>query len=373
MASRGHFYARLEDREWNLPEALPDKAPFDGAIVKAAYLAPYPEGDRRHGDDPLRLRDVLNRRGWKWALDPGTAPHGHHRANDWSSPRARQCVLAQALPLPWEASKVADPEIAQLLTDRAAALQETAAAIAPAYFESAGAADVAVDANCELIRKIAERAMDQRVVAYLQTLPSHLRNGDAAKIAERYIEAGAQTILVRVRRLDARRLDDVVAYLALIEQIDEGGARAVADSVGFLGPVLVAGGADAFSAGARCFQNVADALLSDNSKQRGNDGEESSGGGPELLYAEPGRLTGSRRDGLAGHVFPCSHPSCRAEGGRGDNRFVREHNFHEFQELSRTAAAVGFAYVNHLRALGTQQALIWATALDSQAAQRRAV
>jgi hypothetical protein len=371
MASRGHFYARLEDQEWNLLEALPDQAPFDGAIVKAAYLAPYPEGGRRHGRNPFHLRDVLNRRGWKWALDPGTAPHGHHRANDWSSSRARQCTLAQALPLPWEASKIADPEVAQFLTDRAAVLQETSAAIAPAYFESAGANHVAVDANCELIRRISERAMDQRVVAYLQTLPSHLRSGDVARIAERYIAAGAQTILVRVRGLDPLRLEDVVAYLALIEQIDHGGARAVADSVGFLGPVLVAGGADAFSAGARCFQKVADALLSDNSKQRG-DGDDSSGGGPELQYAEPGRLIGSRRRGLAGQAFPCPHPGCRAEGGRGENRFVREHNFHEFKELSVTAAAAGFAYVDHLRALGTPQALLWAKALDSRAAQRRA-
>ena len=52
MADYGLFYARLEDRDWKFLKRLGREAPFDAAIVKAPYIAPYPEGDAATAKPP---------------------------------------------------------------------------------------------------------------------------------------------------------------------------------------------------------------------------------------------------------------------------------------------------------------------------------
>lgn len=62
MASRGLFYARLEDRDWNFLAKLGDP-PFDGSVIRANYLAEYPTEDRRHGQQHDRVTEALEKRG----------------------------------------------------------------------------------------------------------------------------------------------------------------------------------------------------------------------------------------------------------------------------------------------------------------------
>jgi hypothetical protein len=205
-------------------------------------------------------------------------------------------------------------------------------------------------------------------------LAGRLVDGSALAAAERYVAAGAETIFIRIRRFDPRRIEHVLAYLELVERIDALGARAVADSVGHFGVVAVADGAFAFSAGARFFRKVPDALLQRPSEPSEEDEEEDKdgGGGPPILYEHPGELAGVHRDEAGPHLRSCPEPGCLAEGGKGKARHLRAHNFHEFRRQARLAAVQGLDFAATLRAIGSEQATIWAEALEQRAVRRRA-
>lgn len=373
MTSRGLFYARLEDRDWNFLRGLGERAPFDAAIIRANYLAPYPSEDHRFGESPDRLVGALAKREWAWALDPNTAPHAHPKAAEWAAPRAQNCSLAQVTPLPWGPMRFDDPGLVAELVDRAVDLQRLAGGLAVPYFELKRPEDPELAVNCSLISLIAERAGDQRVITYLQTLGSRLVDGSAEESAKRYVDAGAETILIRIRRFQPHNLEQVLAYLKLVERIEASGARAVADSTGHFGPVAVAAGADAFSAGARFFRKVPDALLSKPSERAEDEDEESeSGGGPPMLYEHPGQLASVHPNAAGSHLASCGEPDCQAQDGKGEPRYIREHNLHEFRSLSRKAAREGLRFASTLRDIGSPEALLWAAALDQRATQRRA-
>jgi hypothetical protein len=374
MAPPGLFYARLEDRDWKFLKRLGTDPPFDAAIVKAPYLAPYPKDDSRHGEDADRLTQALVKKEWDWALDPSTAAHAHPRAAEWTSSRAKNCSLAQALPMPWTPEQLRDQGLAADLVEQAVSVQITSRAIAAPYLEVGGHEDPAIEANCNLLSLVAERAGDQRVLGYLQTLGSRLLDGSAAVAAERIVAAGAETIFIRIRRFDPEKLDHVLAYLELVERIEALGARAVADSVGHFGVVAVADGAYAFSAGARFFRKVPDALLQRPSERSEEEGEEEkdSGGGPPILYELPGQLDGVHRDEAGAHLTSCPDPTCDAEDGKGKARHLRTHNFHEFRRQARLAATQGLDFAETLRAIASPTAVLWAEALEQRAAYRRA-
>jgi|GEM_PF-2720626 len=374
MAPLGLFYARLEDRDWKFVKKLGADAPFDAAIVKAPYLAPYPKDDGRFGEDPDRLTNALVEKRWDWALDPATAAHGHPHAAQWTGPRARNCSLAQTIPLPWTPEQLQNQSLAAELIEQASSLQITSRATAAPYLEVSNAQDPAVDANCNLLSLTAERAADQRVLAYLQTLGGRLLDGTAAAVAERYIAAGAETIFIRIRRFSQEDLGQVLAYLELVERINVLGARAVADSIDHFGAVAVADGAYAFSAGARFFRKVPAALLQRPSERSEEEGEEQKdgGGGPPILYEIPWQLTNVSRDDAGPHLTSCADPDCHAENGGGEPRHLRTHNFHEFRRLAREAASQGTDFAATLRAIGSPKTILWAEALDQRATQRRA-
>jgi len=373
MAPLGLFYARLEDRDWKFLRRLGANAPFDAAILKAPYLAPYPADDSRHDEDPERLTKALLEKEWDWALDPATAAHGHPRAADWTSPRAASCALAKTVAMPWTPELLLDTGLAADLIDQADSLQLKSRALAAPYLEIAGSEDPATQANCNLISLSAERAGERPVIAYLQALGGRLLDGSAEAAAERYVHAGANTIFVRIRRFQPLNLEHVLAYLALIERISALGARAVADSVGHFGVVAVADGAFAFSAGARFFRKVPDALLQRPSERsEEEDDENDGGGGPPILYETPGGLSGVHRDDAGPHLGGCPVPDCLAKDGTGHPRHLRAHNFHEFRRQARLAAAEGPQFATTLRTIGSAEAILWAEALDTRAAQRRA-
>jgi hypothetical protein len=362
MAPRGLFYARLEDRDWIFLEQLGDDPPFDGSVIRANYLAEYPPEDRRHGQEHDRITKVLGQKGWPWALDPHTAPHLHHRADEWTAPRARNCTLAQALPLPWTLERFADPEVRGELIDRSVALQESGRTLAAPYIEVDRRDPRSILVNCELITATAERAGDQRVLSYLQTLQGGLRSGVAAESARRFIEAGAETIFIRIRGFDSENLEHLLAYLELVEIIVTGGARPVADSADYFGAVAIAAGADAMAGGARYFRTVPAALLTrpaERSEENSEDEEDKQGGGPPLLYELPGRLE---------RVSPSDEPTAPD----GKPALIRAHNFRELRQMSRLAAQQGPRFAETLRAIGSPRAMLWAKALDQRVERRRA-
>ena len=362
MASRGLFYARLEDRDWNFLEKLGDDPPFDGSVIRANYLAKYPPDDRRHAQQHDRLTEALEEKGWPWVLDPHTAPHAHYRAHEWTTPRARNCTLAQALPLPWTLERIADPEAQGELIDRSVALQESAGTLAAPYVEVDRRDPRSIQANSQLVTATAERAGDQRILAYLQALQGSLQSGTAAEAARRLIEAGAETIFIRIRGFDLANLDLLVNYLELVELIAADGARAVADSAGYFGAVAIAVGADAMTGGARYFRTVPGTLLTrppEPPQEGSEDEEDRKGGGQPLLYELPGLLE---------RVSPSEEPAAP----EGEPALIRAHNFRELQLISRLAAQEGLRFAETLRAIGSPQAMLWAEALDQRAERRRA-
>jgi hypothetical protein len=361
MASRGFFYARLEDRDWNFLEKLAADPPFDGSVIRANYLAEYPPEDRRHGQQHDRLTEALEEKGWPWALDPHTAPHAHHRAHEWTTPRARNCTLAQAMSLPWTLERITDPEAQGELIDRSVALQESAGTLAAPYIEVDRRDPRSIHVNSQLITATAERAGDQRVLAYLQTLQGSLRSGTAAEAARRFIEAGAETIFIRIRGFDPANLELLADYLELVELIAVDGARAVADSAGYFGTVAVAAGADAMTGGARYFRTIPGALLTrpPEPPRENSEDDDNQGGGRPLLYELPGLLE---------RVSPSGEPAAPD----GEPVLIRAHNFRELQKMSRLAAKEGLQFAETLRAIGSPQAMLWAEALDQRAERRRA-
>ncbi len=372
MPSRGLFYARLEDRDWTFIEGLGDEPPFDGCVIRANYLAPYPPEDGRHGQDHDLLSGALEDKGWSWALDPHTAPHIHHRAHEWTSPRARNCSLAQALPLPWTLEGLADAEIRGELIDRSVSLQESAGPLAAPYVEVDRRDLRSTTINCQLINATAERATDQRVLAYLQALPGSLRSGVVTEAAKRFVEAGAETIFIRIRSFDSGDFDQIVAYLELVEAIEANGARPVADSAGYFGPVAVAGGADAMTAGARYFRTVSPLLTRPKERVKSDEGsKKNNGGGGPLRYELPGLLdsvTPGEEDALQAI---CPESECRAAASEDEPALIRVHNFHELRRMSHLAADAGLHFAETLRVIGSPMALLWAKALDQRAEGRR--
>ena len=363
MASRGQFYVRVEDPEWKFLEKL-DEPPFHAAIIKASHIAPYPEGDGRLGHKCDRSVSALRAKKWPWALDPATAPLGHPQADERISARARECPIASSTLLPWDTARLSTREGALEVVEAAEFLQRSSPALAAPYLEVGSVGDPRVEANCRMIEAAAELAGSRRPVAYLQVLRSHLRDGSAAEAAKRYVEAGAKTVMIRVRLLDPQDLKDLLPYLELIELIDSLGARPVADCVGRLGPVLVAGGADAFTAGARHFQKVPDRLSNPKSDE--------GGGSDKMPYLVPGMLAMVSPDSAGSHLPSCELEDCPAEDGLAKATRRRLHNLHEFKRLAGEAAAAGYAYVEKLQALQSAEGRVWAAALKLRATQRRA-
>lgn len=373
MPSRGLFYARLEDRDWIFVKGLAEPPPFDGCVIRANYLAEYPPGHRDAEVDPRELTKSLEDKKWSWALDPNSAPLAHHQAASWTRPRARNCSLAGALSLPWSVEELSKPEARGELIDRSVAMQDGAGPLAVPYLEIDNREPDPTTVNCELITATAERATDRRVLAFLQVLPSGLRGGAALEAARRFVEAGAETIFIRVRRFDSANLEQANAYLELVETIEGLGARAVADSAGYFGIVAVADGADAMTAGARHFRTIPQALLT-RPVDLGEDDEEdkAGGGGHPLRYELPGVLGNAATGEVPAGSAVCPHPDCGAGSAEAKPAMIRAHNFHELRRMTGLAAAAGTQFSETLRAIGTPEALVWASALDQRDERRRA-
>jgi hypothetical protein len=358
--SRGRFFVRVEHSEADFLAGLSRDVPlpFDGAIVSADYLAPFPDQDYRHAKRPDRLVDELAAHDAGWLLDPATAKLGHDLVEQRLRPRPANSPIAKAVALPLTPRLAFQTGEAEALIDAAAGVQLRSRMFTAPYLEVRGGDDPHLDANLRLLSLARERAGDRHLVAVLQTMSSYVRDGSAREAARALVAAGAETVLVRVRRLapESAGTDDVVAYGRLIRVIGSAGAFAVADCVGRLGPVLVATGADGFSSGAYRFRTVPQDLCP------------TSGGGSSgvLMWEAPGRFASVPRemsDSMIG-ARTCGVPGCPSPAGGGSEIDVRVHNLHEFQRLASEAAALGLGLAPTLKRAGPGYPALWATALE---------
>lgn len=359
--SRGRLLLRVEHQEWEFLSSLDQDAPvpFDAAVVCDRYLAPYPEGHPRHGEPADRLLDALQEIRVPWLLDPETARLGHHRVEDRSRPRAAASPLARAVRLPLTPRLGLPSGEAEALVDAAAGVQLRSEMFTAPYLEVSGIEDPRLEANLRLLELSRERAGDRVLVAFLQTLGQHLRTGSAAEAGKALAAAGADMVMIRIRRLTPEHAStsDVVAYGRLIAAIETTGVWAIPDAVGRLGPVLVACGADGFSTGSFRFRTVPDDLCP------------AGGGGNHapLSWEVPdgfASLPHGQSAGAATGRTSCRYPRCEAPSGVGTEAAVRVHNLHELQRQARLAAAEGLRFAARLRAAGSVYPAGWATALE---------
>ena len=324
------------------------------------YLAPFPPGDPHHGQPADRLARALEAKDIDWGLDPDTARLGHTRAVRLQKPRAAGRRLSRAVPLPLSAERLSLPHHAQALAEAAAATQLRSRAFAAPYLEVSDIDDPRFAVNLDLLGRSRDLAGDRSLVAFLQVLRGRLLDGSAEELARRIVAHGAEVLFVRVRRFEAEQAteEDVAAYGRLIMVAERAGARVVADSVGRLGPALIAAGADGFAAGARWSRKVPDDLH-----------PAGGGGGAHgtLLWEVP---AGSSSTANAGTTVRCSVAGCDAVDGTGDTRAIRIHNLHEFQRAAREAAREGFAYGRRLGGDASPVVRGWGAAL--QLLERRA-
>jgi hypothetical protein len=357
--SRGLLYLRVEHEEWGFLSSLDhDSAvPFDAAIVSDRYLAPYPQKHPRHGQAPDRLLDELAELHVPWLLDPDTARLGHHLISQRARPRAGNSPIAKAVPLPLSPRLGLPSGEAEALVDATAGVQLTSSLFASPYLEIAGIEDPRFETNLRMLELSRERAGDRLLVAYLQTLGRYIRDGSAAVAGRALAAAGADLIIVRIRRFspETAHVEDLLAYANLIASIESTDASTITDCVGRLGPVLVACGADGFSSGSFHFRGIPDDLCP-------------TGGGGNLTalsWEIPGRFASvPRGQSAAAGGVRCGYPRCPAPTGAESEPAVRTHNLHELQRLGRLAAAEGLAFAARLRAAGAGYPAEWATALE---------
>ena len=251
--SRGRFYLRCESAEWDFIRELVEPVPFDAAIISDRYIADYPPGHSRFGEPRDRLVQSLAAQNVYWSVDPDTARLGHPKSAERQRPHAANRPLAQALPLPLTTERLSSQDAIDALVDAGAQHQLTSRASAAPYLETEGIEDPRFGIDLRLLERSAELAGDRTLIAYLQVLGRDLRSGHARAVAKHLAAAGAEVIMIRVRRFEAERAstEDVLAYAATIDAGARAGARVVADCVGRLGPVLVAAGADGFATNAK--------------------------------------------------------------------------------------------------------------------------
>ena len=357
--SRGRFYLRAESDEWDFIRSLEAPLPFDAAVVSDRYLPDYPEGHPRHGEDRDRLIQALDAQGARWSVDPDTARLEQAKSAQRQGARAASRPLARAVALPLTAERLASDDNVDALAEAAAVHQLRSPAFAAPYLEVDGVDDMRFDVNLMLLQRSRELAGDRALVAYLQVLAGRLLDGAAVGVARGLAENGAEVIFIRVRRFEAQHAteSEVVAYADVVEAGQRAGARMVADSVGRLGPVLVATGADGFASNARCFRKVPDDLHPSGG----------GGGAGELVWEIPGggfATVGARPS------ITCAVPECLAPAAEGDNSAVRIHNLHEFQRAARQAGAEGLGYAARLAHDSSPVVRGWARAL--QLLERRA-
>jgi hypothetical protein len=351
---RGRFYLRCESDEWDFIRALKEPRPFDAAVISDRYLADYPEGHARHGQARDRLIGALVAQGSHWSIDPDTARLEQASSSTRQRPRAANRPLAQALPLPLSAERLATRDAVDALVEAGSVHQHGSRAFVAPYLEVTGPADPRFATNLRLLERAGQLAGDRTLIAYLQVLRGDLIGGGASAAAFALARAGAEVIFIRVRRFEAEQAtsEELLAYATTIDAATRAGARVVADCVGRLGPALIASGADGFASNARSFRKVSDDLH-----------PAGGGGGGELLWEVPGASTGIA---LSGGTSPvrCELDRCPAPSGPSENHAaVRAHDLHEFQRLARLAAAEGLAYAARLAQSASPVARGWAQAL----------
>lgn len=340
--SRGRLYVRLESTEWGLLDGMSGPAPFDGAMISDRYLAPWPTGHRDAGEQPDRLARAVEGAHRPYLVDPDTARLQQPDTAARQSSRAAGRPVAIALGVPLTVAALHAPGAVDALADAAALSQVRAAALAAPYMEVLGPDDPRLAANLELLDATRGLAGERGVVGFLQFLRRPLVRGEALQAGLRMAER-ADALVLRARALPTGAVNEqqAQAFVALVRGLSRV-TRVIVDCAGPAGPPLVAAGADAFSAGTRFFDHVANDL---------HPAPVGGGGGGPLRAVQT----------LAGHGSAV--PPALTGDADFDNAQLRLWNLERLRAESQRAGQLGLGYSRVLAARSDAQARLWSAAL----------
>lgn len=361
-ANRPYVYLRPEHNEADLVRAALETRLISVGVIRSKYLIPL-AGDERTAGDHEELAATFRRANGQYLVDPDTTALCESGLRDEKiERRLRRTAAAKAFELPLQLAVLQHEGRRAHFIAENVGMQAGAAGVVAPYLEVLRKRDPRLAVNLEMIQETIMAVSDGRpVVAVLQTTGYRLRRGLVEQVAPLYAATGVKRLLLRVRRFEPQEATatDVAAYLDAVATLRALGVRVIPDCVGRLGPVLVAGGAHAFSTGSRFFHKVAESPINTGG---GN-------GGGDLVYEVPGRLRavpvsarGSNR------VSGCAVPGCAAGAARLDRAAVRLHNLHTLDAIAQVAAQLGAGgFAAHLENGGDEREREWARALRERA------
>jgi hypothetical protein len=361
MPLRPHVFFRPENQDaffvsW-LPRAEPP--PFDGAVLPAKYIAPYPD---LAAGDPNALPDALASKAIAMLIDPATPELALPSVRKHANRRLIESRIGQALPLPLDVQLLVNDEGARnFLVDETLAATQRGDAMAPPYLEYQRRDQGELGANLAMYERALRSAGAKRVVAFIQATESAFRAGLLPPLAPHYERAGVDHVFLRVRGLRNEEMDtDAFAvYLDVISAFRGAGLRVTIDCCGRAGPPLVAGGASGFTSGWRHFRHVA-------KQPFGNGG----GGSERSRYEVFGDFSDVPLEEALRLVAACPVSSCQAHLRMREqlwNLHLRLHFLHVLRMEADLAAEMGAAgYADRLARLNSHAA-VWAVALRERA------
>jgi hypothetical protein len=356
VPAQPRIYFRPDNGDAAFIAALTGNVPFDGVILPARYLAPYPaEGPQGDSD---ALPDALAQQHIQFIVDPGTAELTMPSFLTRASQRHRQSPIASACPLPLQLAYLRDAGARAHFLDVVLSTQTRAGGLVPPHLELQARDNGELEINLQLLEQTVLAAAGKRVVAFLQCTPAALRRGRPVAVAARYRRAGASHVVLRVRGLRNEQLDrsDFEQYLAVIDAFGAQEVEVTVDCSGQAGPAFVAGHARGFATGWLHFRSVA-------KRPFGPGGGGSDPGG----YAVPGRFTEIVPPGTPLPGNPCPVAGCRAHHVDAGTFELRLHFFHLLRHEANLAATLGLAgYGARLRGAGGYAAG-WGAALIERA------
>lgn len=367
IVPRGGFLLRTERGDLRFLARRVLGGPAAGLVVSARILASVTGDDSERRAALAAWRRLLASPGLTWLFDPDTVALTAADIVDepGAAERLREGPIGSSVELPLSVADVAhDAETRQGLLQATWAQQAGAAALSAPYVPHTRGDDLPTDVNLELVRSTA-RADGRPTAAWLQATVGTLTSGEIAPLARRYAAAGADVALLRIEGVTERDATarHVEAYVRAIQAFEAAGVQAVPDCVGRLGPVLVAAGATAFTAGSWHFRGVGRERLP--RRQRG-------GGSAPVPYELPGRLRAAGALQLARQARSawCTVPGCRALAPDATPGDLREHAVHEFAAAATQASVQGVAGMLSLLASEADQLLLgWAQGLRATSAR----
>jgi hypothetical protein len=355
----GRFYYRPEPIERTaLPELLERHRP-DGAIISARYRVQTPTADEEEPEGTLV--DPFLEAGVPILDDPDTPVLCQPEVlkDRSSTKRIRQMASAQAVELPLDPESLRSAPARDQLVDVTAEAQADSAALAAPYLEFQAVDDPRLDVNLAMAQRLVQIDPDGRSVAFVQVPVKALSDALLVHAAPRYADTGVEQVVLRISGLHAEEATtaEALAYLEGAAAFDEYGLHPIVDSVGRLGPVLVAGPAVGYSAGSVRYRRVPETPLS------------GVGSGASIGLEAPFAWRQFRRELVGSDLLQaCPVDGCKINDAAPSNLDFRDHNIHVFAYLARWATRVGMRGVSDaLHASGDPYACAWADALAAMA------